>query len=196
MDVDYANSLSNDSSKDLKRCLQNAQKHCSDVAGELRSLSHQLHSSNLEYLGVAIATRSFCNEFSEAHGLSVEFTEENVPRHLPNDVALCLFRIAQETLSNARKYSGARNFTVELSGTGNEIRLAVRDRGIGFDVEQVRRAGGLGLMSMEERVHLVGGSLSIQSRPGAGTAILAVVPLAAESSHSLEESSGRAASRV
>lgn len=195
MEVGYANSISSDSSPDMKRCLKNAEKHCSDVADELRSLSHQLHSSNLEYLGVAIATKSFCNEFSEAHGLSVEFTEENVPRHLPNDVALCLFRITQETLSNARKYSGTRNFTVELRGTANEIRLAVRDLGIGFDVEQVRRAGGLGLMSMEERVHLVGGNLSVQSRPGAGTSILAVVPLAAESSRSLDERSSLAGTR-
>jgi signal transduction histidine kinase len=195
MEVGYANSISNGSSVDMKRCLKKAQEHCADIADELHSLSHQLHSSNLEYLGVAVAIRSFCNEYSEVHGLSVEFTDESVPRHLPNDVALCLFRITQETLSNARKYSGTRNFTVELRGTANEIRLAVRDRGIGFDVEQVRRAGGLGLMSMDERVHLVGGNLSVQSRPGAGTAILAVVPLPAESSRSLEERSGRAVTR-
>jgi len=195
MEVGYANSISNGSSVDMKRCLKKAQEHCADIADELHSLSHQLHSSNLEYLGVAVAIRSFCNEYSEVHGLSVEFTDESVPRHLPNDVALCLFRITQETLSNARKYSGTRNFTVELRGTANEIRLAVRDRGIGFDVEQVRRAGGLGLLSMDERVHLVGGNLSIQSRPGAGTAILAVVPLPAESSRSREERSDPAVTR-
>jgi signal transduction histidine kinase len=188
-ELEQANLNSNGSFATMKRRLENLNKHCLEIVREVHSLSHQLHSSKLEYLGVAIAIRGFCNEFSETHGLSVEFTGENVPGDLPNDVALCLFRIAQEALNNARKYSGTKNFTVELSGTANEVRLAVRDWGVGFDLEQVRRAGGLGLVSMEERVHLVGGSLSVQSRPGAGTEIQAVVPLTAESSRSLEQRS-------
>jgi signal transduction histidine kinase len=195
-EIEQANLNSDGSFDAMKRRLENLNKHCLEIVREVHSLSHQLHSSKLEYLGVAIAIRGFCNEFSETHGLSVEFTGKNVPGHLPKDVALCLFRITQEALSNARKYSGTRNFTVELSGTANAVRLAVRDWGVGFDVEQVRRAGGLGVVSMEERVDLVGGSLSIQSRPGAGTTILALVPLAAGSSHSLEERSSQEATRV
>jgi signal transduction histidine kinase len=194
--VEQTDLKSNNSPAAMQRCIEDIKKQCAEVAREVRSLSHQLHSSKLEYLGVAAAIRGFCNEFSETHGLSVEFTGENVPRHLPNDVALCLFRITQEALSNARKHSGTRSFTVELIGNANGVRLEVRDRGAGFDVGQVRRVGGLGLVSMEERVHLVGGSLSVESRPGAGTLILAVVPLAAPSSRALEEKATRAATRV
>jgi signal transduction histidine kinase len=178
--VEQTDLKSNNSPAAMQRFMEDVKKQCAEVAREVRSLSHQLHSSKLEYLGVAVAIRGFCTEFSETHGLSVEFTGENVPGHLPGDVALCLFRIVQEALSNARKYSGTRTFTVELSGNASEVRLAVGDRGAGFDVGQVRRVGGLGLVSMEERVHLVGGRLSVQSRSGAGTAIMAIVPLAAE----------------
>ena len=83
-------------------------KHCSEIASDVQSLSHQLHSSTLDYLGVVAAIRAFCNEFSKQHQVSIEFTDRNVPKHLPKDISLCLFRIAQEALHNAVKYSGTR----------------------------------------------------------------------------------------
>jgi signal transduction histidine kinase len=119
--------------------------------------------------------------------VNVEFIDSNVPQHLPRDVSLCLFRVAQEALQNAVKYSGTGQFTVELSATGSEARLLVKDKGTGFDVEEARRNRGLGLVSMQERVHLVHGRLSIESKHGAGTTILAVVPLAAKNQRASDD---------
>jgi PAS domain S-box-containing protein len=160
--------------------LEEIRKHCSEIAGDVQSLSHQLHSSKLDYLGVAAAIRGFCKEFSKQHKVNVEFDDSNVPPHLPKDVSLCLFRVAQEALYNAAKYSGVNQFAVELSTTLNEVQLQVSDAGTGFDVEEARKNRGLGLVSMQERVHLVHGQFSIESKPGVGTRIRAVVPLGAE----------------
>ena len=102
---------------------------------DVQSLSHQLHSSTLDYLGVVAAIRAFCGELSKQHQVSVEFTERNVPKHLPRDISLCLFRIAQEALHNAVKYSETNQFSVALCATEEEVQLVVRDAGAGFDVE-------------------------------------------------------------
>ena len=155
-------------------------RHCSEIAGDVQALSHRLHSSKLDFLGIAAALKGFCDEFSRQHEVTVEFTEKDVPANLPQDAALCLVRVAQEALHNAVKYSETRSFAVELTGTQDEVRLEVRDWGTGFDVEAARRNRGLGLVSMRERVHLVHGNFSIESMPGEGTKIVAVVPLLAE----------------
>jgi signal transduction histidine kinase len=181
LELQKANHLPNKLVAEMKRRIAEVQKHCSGVALDIHSLSRQLHSSNLEYLGIAGAIGGFCREFSMKYDLVIEFTPRDVPKRISDNSALCLFRIAQEALTNARKYSGTRKFDVELFGRADEVHLTVRDRGVGFDVEQVKRTGGLGLVSMEERVHLVGGSLSVQSRPGAGTTVVAVVPIDVES---------------
>jgi len=139
-----------------------------------------LHSSKLDYLGIVAAIRGFCSEFSKQHEVSIAFTDRNVPGNLPKDVSLCLFRVAQEALHNALKYSGVSEFSVEISGMTEEIRLLVRDAGVGFDLEEVRTNRGLGLVSMQERVHLVHGIFSLESQPGRGTAVLVVVPFAVE----------------
>ena len=121
--------------------------------------------------------RGFCNEFAKQHKVSVDFNDENVPTHLPKDISLCLFRVGQEGLHNAVKYSGTTQFEVTLQKTENEVRLEVSDGGVGFDVEEAKRDRGLGLVSMQERVHLVHGTLFIESAPGKGTRITASVPL-------------------
>jgi PAS domain S-box-containing protein len=157
--------------------LEAMRKHCSEIADDIQSLSHQLHSSKLEYLGIVAAIRGFCREFSSQHGVSVEFTEKDVPTHLPNDVSLCLFRVSQEALRNAVKYSGVNQYKVELSAAPAEVQLQVIDAGTGFDVEKARNNRGLGLVSMQERVHLVRGRFSVESKPGVGTRVLAAVPL-------------------
>jgi PAS domain S-box-containing protein len=157
--------------------LEEIRKHCSEIAGDVQSLSHELHSSKLDYLGVAAAVRGFCREFAKQHGVIVDFTDNNVPQHLPKDVSLCLFRVAQEALHNAVKNSGADKFTVDLSAIPGEVRLQVTDAGKGFDIEAVKKNRGLGLVSMQERVNLVHGRFSIESKPGKGTKILAFVPL-------------------
>jgi PAS domain S-box-containing protein len=171
---------SNDSREDMKKSLLDIQNHCSEIAGDVQSLSHQLHSSKLEYLGISAAIRGFCAELSNQHELSIEFSEEDVPAHLPKDVSLCLFRVAQEALHNAVKYSGVREFIVDLSVIESGVRLTVSDAGAGFDVEEAKKNRGLGLVSMQERIHLVRGRLSVESEPGAGTRIIVLVPGADE----------------
>jgi signal transduction histidine kinase len=169
-----------------KTRLEEIQKHCEEIASDVQSLSHQLHSSRLDYLGVVAAIRGLCRELSKQYAVSIEFTEKGLPRNLPKDIALCLFRVTQEALHNALKYSGTTQFTVEISGMSNEIQLVIADRGSGFDVQKTKGNGGLGLLSMQERIHLVHGRLSVESKPGSGTRIFAVVPLFVENDWAVE----------
>jgi PAS domain S-box len=175
MELDLANgSLIDGSVKSLD--LGGIQKRCVEIAKDTQSLSHQLHSSMLELLGIVAALRSLIDELSQRHKLRITFRERNVPDYLPPDTSLCLFRVAQEALHNALKYSGANHFTVEIFGKPNEIYLAVMDRGNGFELDGKMRGQGLGLISMQERVHLVHGTFSIESKPGGGTKVVATVP--------------------
>jgi PAS domain S-box-containing protein len=167
--------------------LESIRIHCGEIARDVQSLSHQLHSSRLELLGLVAAIRGFCQEFSKKHAVDVEFWDENVPKKLLNDVSLCLFRIAQEALQNAVKYSGTTEFKVELYRLDDEIRLVVADKGAGFDVREARRNGGLGLVSMQERIQLVHGKLDVESSPGMGTEVIASVPAVVEEMSTIEE---------
>lgn len=178
MELEQANR--NGASQSTKKKLEEIRQHCSEIADDVQSLSHQLHSSKLDYLGIAAAIRGFCREFANQHELKIQFTDENVPTHLPRDISLCLFRVAQEALQNAVKYSGTKEFSVELRGTATEVELTVTDSGAGFDLEEAKRDRGLGLVSMQERVHLVRGWFGIESSPGAGTRVKVVVPAGVE----------------
>jgi PAS domain S-box-containing protein len=151
--------------------------HVSGLGTDIQALSHRLHSSKLEYLGIAAAGSSFCRELSETHGARIDFHSEGVPKNLSPEIALCLFRVLQEGLQNAIKHSGSQRFEVWLRSTSNEVELSVRDAGIGFNAEEAMRGLGLGLTSMKERLKLVHGELSIDSQPGLGTIIRATVPL-------------------
>jgi PAS domain S-box-containing protein len=156
--------------------LDEIRRHCGEIAGDVQALSHELHSSKLDYLGITAAIRSLSYEFSQQHTVNIEFTNENVSGSLPRDVSLSLFRVTQEALHNALRHSGVRQFFVSLRGTPDEIQLEIRDRGVGFDVEGANQDRGLGLVSMQERVHLVDGIFLIESKVGSGTRILARVP--------------------
>jgi len=180
MEIEQANRTSNGSSAATKPNLEKIQKHCAEIAVDVQTLSHQLHSATLDCLGVVAAIKAFCGELSRQHQLSVEFTESNVPNYLPRDISLCLFRIAQEALHNALKYSETHQFSVALCATEEEVQLVVRDAGAGFDVEEAKKHRGLGLVSMQERVNLVHGRFSIESKLGQGTRIFAAVPFVAE----------------
>jgi signal transduction histidine kinase len=119
---------------------------------------------------------SFCREFGERQKIEIDFQSHDLPDSVPPDISLCFFRILQEALHNSAKHSGAQHIEVRLWGTSGEIALAVRDYGAGFEGETAKESRGLGLISMEERVKLVKGNLSIESRPGRGTTIRASVP--------------------
>ncbi len=147
------------------------------LSEDIQNTSRQLHTSILEDLGLIEAIESACARFSEREGIQVEFSSRNVPRNLPRDISLCLYRIFQESMRNIAKHSGARNIQVFLREEDRMVCLTIRDSGVGFEPSRVRGKGGLGLASMEERVRLVLGKLSIDSRPGEGTTIEVRAPV-------------------
>ena len=151
-------------------------KQTADIATDVQSLSHELHSSKLQYLGITAAIRSFCKEFGEQQKVEIDFASHDLPSPLSPGISLCLFRVLQEALHNSAKHSGVRHFEVRLWGTSEELHLTVRDSGAGFDREAAKTSRGLGLVSMEERLKLVNGTLSIESEPKSGTTIHARVP--------------------
>ena len=172
LELDQANRNWNGSHRNIEEI----RDHCVEIANEVQAMSRQLHSPKLDYLGLVPALHGFCEEIAKKHEVSVEFSARDVPQHLSPDVSLSLFRVTQEGLHNAVKYSGASRFAVEVTGSAGEVHLEVRDWGIGFDVDKAKRDRGLGLVSMQERVNLVGGRFSIESIPGEGTRIIAIVP--------------------
>ncbi|HEY2170482.1 MAG TPA: MASE1 domain-containing protein [Candidatus Angelobacter sp.] len=160
--------------------LEQLGRQSAEIAADTQSLSHELHSARLEYLGITAAMKGFCREFSEKQHVEIDFKNNDVPGSLPPDISLCLFRILQEALHNSAKHSGAESFVVRLWGSSNEICLSVRDSGAGFDSETVKESHGIGLISMEERLAIVNGTLYIDSHPNIGTTIYARVPFNAE----------------
>jgi PAS domain S-box-containing protein len=187
MELDQANRTANESADTTKQRLREIRQHCAEIAGDVQSLSHELHSSRLDYLGIVAAIRGFCHEFSKQHEVGIQFTVEDVPADLSREISLCLFRVTQEALHNAVKYSGVSQYVVELAAMADEIRLVVSDSGAGFDVDAAKKNRGLGLVSMQERAHLVQGMFAVESRPGQGTKILVVVPLASKANKPLED---------
>jgi len=153
------------------------QQQISEIAADIQSLSHELHSARLQYLGISAAMRGFCRELGEQQKVEIDFQSHDLPGLVSADMSLCFFRVLQEALHNSVKHSGVRHFEVRLWGTADEIHLTVRDSGVGFDREAAKTSQGLGLISMEERLKLVKGTLSIDSQPNRGTTIHARVPL-------------------
>jgi signal transduction histidine kinase len=159
--------------------LEQIWRQCNALTCDVQALSHELHPSLLENLGLVTAVRSVCRGVSEQRGIEVKFTEKSVPSSLPRDVSLSLFRVVQEALYNAVRHSGEKHFEVHLRGNADEIELEVCDRGAGFDVAGIKNRKGLGLVSMTERIHLLDGTITIDSKPKLGTTIRACVPVAA-----------------
>jgi PAS domain S-box-containing protein len=155
------------------------QKEISEIANDIQSLSHELHSAKLQYLGLSGAMRGFCREFGEQQKVEIDFKTHDLPSSLSADISLGLFRVLQEALHNSAKHSGVRHFEVRLWGTSDEIHLTVVDSGAGFDREAAKESRGLGLISMEERLKLVNGTLTIDSHLKRGTTVHARVPLSA-----------------
>jgi PAS domain S-box-containing protein len=152
------------------------QKQTAEIAADIQSLSHELHSSKLQFLGIAAATKSFCQDFETQQKVEIDFRTADLPTALPPDISLCFFRVLQESLRNAAKHSSVRHFEVRLWGTSSEIHLTVSDSGVGFDSDAAKTNRGLGLISMEERLKMLNGTFSIESRPHHGTRIHARVP--------------------
>ena len=152
-------------------------KELQKLAGKVSRISHQLHSSELEYLGLASAIQSHCREFSEKYKIAVECSCAGVPKDLDSLLGLSLLRVVLESLHNAAKHSRCTSMQVTLEREGDKLVLNIIDNGVGFDPEEARLAAGLGLISMRERVRLAGGEFAISSKRGAGTRITAHVPI-------------------
>jgi signal transduction histidine kinase len=148
-------------------------------ASDVHRLSHDLHPSRLEFIGLVPALEGLCREISRQHDIAVEFRHRGSDYRLAPGAPLCLFRIAQEGLHNVVKHSGARAATVRLIPTRAGVRLHIADQGRGFD-SRVRSGDGLGLLSMRERVVFAGGTIAIRSAIGRGTDIVVNLPLSAE----------------
>jgi PAS domain S-box-containing protein len=159
-------------------------QHIEMIAGRVREmstnvhkLSYQLHPAKLDQLGLVVAARTFCREVSLQSGIAVHFEQHGVPRDVGTDVALCLYRVIQEALQNSVRHNGGAAVQVSLTHAGEQIQLLITDEGKGFDVEHAIHKGGLGLVSMRERVRQVNGSIKFTSSPGKGTRIEVNVPL-------------------
>jgi signal transduction histidine kinase len=147
------------------------------LAQDIHRLSRQLHPSILEHLGLMAGLRAECASFSSQHGIGVELVPATVPDSLPGEIALSLYRIAQESLWNVAKHARAQQVRLVVSQGNGELLLVVEDDGSGFELDQVKGRGGLGLVSMEERARQVGGDLLVKSHPGKGTRVEVRVPL-------------------
>jgi signal transduction histidine kinase len=172
MDLDQIGGADRD---DARRLATEAVVRAREIASDLHDLSHRLHPARLRLLGLVDSLQALRLELSQS-GMAIVFTHDNVPSTLPSDLTLCLFRVAQEVLQNAIKYSKATKVSIHLDGRSNGVTLSIIDDGVGFDVDAVWHKG-LGLVSMRERVEAVSGALEIRSTPGAGTQITATVPL-------------------
>ncbi|HEY6308365.1 MAG TPA: PAS domain S-box protein [Candidatus Angelobacter sp.] len=147
------------------------------LCGDIQHLTLHLHPSHVEIVGLVSAVSGFCVEYARQNGFEVEFSHLAVPDELPQEVKLCLYRVAQEAIRNSHKHSGSSRVRVELRGTPEAIRLCITDAGRGFESDAARTGEGLGLVSMTERVKGLGGELRVQSRLGGGTSVEASIPL-------------------
>ncbi len=166
-----------DSGQATKLQLHELYDSASELGADLHTVSHRLHPSALESLGLVPGVSGLCKEFAARQGIEIAFCSENIPHSVPPNVALCLFRIVQESLQNLKKHSGATQAKVNLRKAGDSLLLFVCDDGTGFDAKELGNKVGLGIRSMRERVRLLGGHFEIHSEPGNGTRVEACVPL-------------------
>jgi signal transduction histidine kinase/ABC-type uncharacterized transport system substrate-binding protein len=148
-----------------------------DLVRTVRHLSHSLHPGALQHVGVVAALRGYCRGFEREHGLPVAFDSSGDLGSAPPDVALCLYRVTQEGLGNVARHAKAQHARVTVNREGPDVILIIRDDGRGFDLAEARRQHGLGLISLDERVRVVGGRLTIDSHSQRGTELRIVVPL-------------------
>jgi signal transduction histidine kinase len=153
------------------------QRQVSEIARDVQSLSQELHSSTLALLGIGHSAKFFCEEFSDRQKVRIDCEIDDQARYLPPTVSLTLYRVLQEALHNSVKHGATLHCDVRLWKADGWIHLVVEDHGAGFDVEAAKRGHGIGLISMEERIKMVDGVLTIKSQPQHGTSIYARVPL-------------------
>ena len=165
------------SQPDLAAELRQISQEIGETAKAAHDLSRLLHPAALSQLGIEAALEAECATFSKFRGIAVDFSAENVPMALPDSVAFCFFRVAQEALQNIRKHAQTKSASVRLAGAGHDVVMWIQDLGRGFDASSARGRGGVGLVSMEERVRIAKGTLVMRSSPGKGTQIEVRIPV-------------------
>ena len=160
-----------DSEDPVLETLRSIRERLVNLSGDVHAISRQLHPSILEDLGLADAIKSECNSFTKREGIAVDYRTETMPPGISADVAICIYRIVQEGLRNVAKHADTTQLQVSLTGKDDSIHLMIKDQGAGFDLKEMEKKLGLGLVSMQERVRLIQGNISIESRPGKGTVI-------------------------
>jgi signal transduction histidine kinase len=150
--------------------------HVATLADDVHRICYRLHPAILENLGLIVALESYCEEYAAHSSVKTRFMHCGIPAQLPKTLALCIYRIVQETLRNVARHAHAKRALVILRGTQDRIDVTIKDTGCGFDLARVR-GNGLGLISLTERVHLAGGTCTIRSSPGKGTRIHASLPV-------------------
>jgi PAS domain S-box-containing protein len=187
IEIEQLTQISPRSTEEVNAGLRKVLQRVQGVSSEMHRMSYELHPSKLDRLGLAAATLSLCKEISSQQSLHVDCDFKGVPDSLPYDIALCIYRVVQESLQNIIKHSGATKAAVELHGSAYEILLHITDNGVGFNPELAGRKKGLGLLSIRERLRLVGGTVSIESHALRGARIDAAVPLKAADLESTNE---------
>ncbi len=180
IDVEMLRNELPESASAIRARIASHQEKLTELSEDVGRVARRLHPSVLERLGLRQAMEQLCGEFGEREGLQVRFSHQALPQSVSPSVALCLYRVTQESLRNIVSHAQTRQATVTLSGTAPAIDLVIEDGGVGFDAEAVHGKARLGLVSIEERVRLVGGRVAIHSRPGTGTRIEVRVPVGME----------------
>ena len=153
------------------------QKQVEQLSQDIRQISHHLHPSILEDLGLTAALEELCEEFSAMDGPEVTFEHDAVPKDLPSEIATCLYRVGQEALQNVSKHARASQVRLTIRGKPEGLSFCIHDNGVGLNSDEGKPRAGMGIVSMKERVGLVGGQFSIHSQPGQGTEVKIFVPL-------------------
>jgi PAS domain S-box-containing protein len=164
---------------EIRNTAREISQRIKELSTDIQALSHELHSSKLEYLGIVGGMKSWCREIGERQGMQIEFKHSGSLSSLPSQTSTCLFRVLQEALHNSAKHSGVKSVDVQLRAEPGEVQLIVHDPGKGFDVAAAMQGRGLGITSMLERVRLLGGTVTIDSKPRGGTTVYACIPLEA-----------------
>jgi PAS domain S-box-containing protein len=177
IDLEQLTQLSMELKSSLTHQLESLVKAASEITTDVHNVSRRLHPSQVELLGLPAALSSFCKDFGARNSMEIELVAGGLQNKPAQDAALCLFRVAQEAIRNVQKHSGATRALIQLDEVSGSLRLRISDQGAGFDPKSADLTHGLGLLSMQERLHSLGGELFIHSRPGGGTCIEACIPL-------------------
>jgi len=163
-------------SPEMRKDVRSLRDRVAEVSNDIRRVAYQLHPSVLDHLGLHVALRSYCAEFAKRDGIQVKFSSQEQKEPVPEEIALCLYRVTQESLRNVLKHSSAKSASVTLEAVDRRIHLCIRDNGVGFN-PAAKHKGGIGLLSMKELVRLVDGEFTLKSKPGRGTRIDVWAPL-------------------